>query len=195
MDKDKKLKTKDLIYAGAFGAIYIVIMLLIVMASGMVPVLYLMAPLIVGVINATVYMLYALKVHKFGAVLILGVLFALVTSLNSWYGIVFALAAAIIAEMILKAGAYKSRKNYLISYIFFNMNMAAPTLMLLVDHQRFMTLTSSYYSEEHSAKFAALTAGGRVWFLILAGALIGALIGSLIASRLIKKHFEKAGVI
>ena len=30
---DKKMRTKDLIYAGAFGALYIVLMLIIVMGS------------------------------------------------------------------------------------------------------------------------------------------------------------------
>ena len=45
-----KLKTKDLIYAGAFGAVYLILMLAIVMVSGMIPILYILAPLTVGII-------------------------------------------------------------------------------------------------------------------------------------------------
>ena len=55
---DKKMRTKDFIYAGAFGALYIVLMLIIVMGSSAIsPVLYFMAPLTVGLICGTVYML------------------------------------------------------------------------------------------------------------------------------------------
>ena len=52
---DKKMRTRDLIYAGAFGAIYLVVMLAVVMLSGMIPILYLVAPLTVGVVCGTIY--------------------------------------------------------------------------------------------------------------------------------------------
>lgn len=35
---NKKLRTKELIYAGAFGALYIVLMLVIVLGTSMIPV-------------------------------------------------------------------------------------------------------------------------------------------------------------
>ena len=74
---DKKLRTKELIYAGAFGALYIVLMLIVVLGTSMIPILYILAPISVGLVCGTVYMLCVLKVRKFGAALILGVLFAL----------------------------------------------------------------------------------------------------------------------
>ena len=46
---DKKLRTKDLIYAGAFGAVYIVLMLIVVLGTSAIPVLYIHAPFTVGV--------------------------------------------------------------------------------------------------------------------------------------------------
>lgn len=125
------MRTRDFIYAGAFCAIYLVLMLIIVMGSSMIsPLLYFMAPLTVGLIGGTVYMLYVLKVHKFGAALILGALFALIACAQSWYGVLFALTAALSAELILFLGKYKSRIMYLISFVF-NLTMAAPTLMIL----------------------------------------------------------------
>ncbi|MFI3324666.1 MAG: MptD family putative ECF transporter S component [Clostridia bacterium] len=69
-----KLKTKDLIYAGAFAAIYVIALMIIVMAFGMIPVLYIMSPFFVGMIAATIYMMYVTKVKKFGAILILAVI-------------------------------------------------------------------------------------------------------------------------
>ena len=84
---DKKLRTKELIYAGAFGALYIVLMLIIVLGTSMIPILYILAPISVGLVCGTVYMLCVLKVRKFGAALILGVLFALTACSGAWYSI------------------------------------------------------------------------------------------------------------
>ena len=70
-----KLTTKDVIAAGAFAAIYLVLLtVLAVMVLPIVPVLYLATPLIAGVLLGTVYMLYCVKVPRTGAVLILSIL-------------------------------------------------------------------------------------------------------------------------
>ena len=109
---DKKLRTKDLIYAGAFGAIYIVLMLIIVLGTSAIPVLYIVAPFTVGLVCATVYELCVLKVHKFGPALILGVLFALVACSGNVLGMALAILAAVVAELIIVAGKYKSKKDH-----------------------------------------------------------------------------------
>ena len=192
--EDGRLKTKDLIFAGAFGAIYLVMMLAIVMGTGSIPILYLLSPLTVGVIGGTIYMLCVLKIHKFGAALILGILFLLISSTSNWLSIATAAAAAILAELILFLGRYKSRKMYLASFPFFNLNMAAPFALLQVNKQQFIDLSRAYYGEERATALDALTPGW-IWFGLLALAFVGGIIGSVIASRLIKKHFEKAGIV
>ena len=105
---NRKLRTKELIYAGAFGALYIVLILVIVLGTSMIPVLYLLAPITVGLVCGTVYMLCVLKVKKFGAALILGVLFALCACSNAWFSFVGAVAAALLAELVIKLGNYRS---------------------------------------------------------------------------------------
>ena len=189
----KKMRTKDLIYAGAFGAIYIVMMLIIVMASGMIPILYIFAPLTVGVVCGTVYMLCVLKVHKFGAALILGVLFALVACSSAWQSFVVAIAAALGAELLLFLGKYKSKKMYMASYAVFNLTMAGPFFMLFIARDHFLDIASSYYGQAHAEGLAAVTPDW-IYFAILGLAIAGGIIGSLLASKLVKKHFEKAGI-
>jgi energy-coupling factor transport system substrate-specific component len=114
---EKKLRTKDLIYAGAFGAIYIVLMLIVVLGTSAIPVLYIIAPFTVGVVCATMYELCVLKVHKFGPALILGVLFALVACSGNVLGMALAVLAAVVAELIIMAGKYKSKKTVLYHFI------------------------------------------------------------------------------
>ncbi|MBQ9004860.1 MAG: MptD family putative ECF transporter S component, partial [Atopobiaceae bacterium] len=127
----KKMRTRDLIYAGAFGAIYLVVMLIIVMGASMVsPILYLAAPLFVGTVCGTIYEMCVLKVRKFGPALILGVLFALVSCASAGLiALVLAIAFALAAELIIMAGKYQSKKMYLLSFVAFNCNMACPYLM------------------------------------------------------------------
>lgn len=191
---DRKLRTKDLIYAGAFGAIYLVLMLAIVMGSGMIPVLYILTPLTVGIVCATVYELCVLKVHKFGAALILGVLFALVAASSNIVGLICAIVFALIAELIIKAGGYKSRKMYLLSYVAFNLNMVCPFAALVFNRDAFLAKAVGYYGQAYADKVAALTPDWIIFGLI-GLALLGGLIGAFIAGKLISKHFEKAGIV
>ena len=191
---DKKLRTKDLIYAGAFGAIYLVLMLIIVMGTSTVAVLYLIAPFTVGIVCATVYELCVLKVHKFGAALILGILFALVACSGNMLGMVLAIAAALLAELIIFLGKYKSKKMFLLSFLAFNLNMVCPYTMLHFHREEFLARAASYYSQAHADALAKY-ATNWLLFAQIGLALLGALIGVLIASKLIKKHFEKAGIV
>lgn len=190
----EKLKTKDLIYAGAFAAIYMVLVLVIVMASGIVPILYIISPLTVGMICGTVYLVYVSKVRKFGAILILAILFGIITGVNSVYAIAWAIVMGLLAELIVRAGAYQSKKMFVLSYWVFNLNMIGPFLMLVYAKNTFLKLCAEYYPPEHVAQLDKLTPN---WIIFgLAGlALLGGIIGSLIGSKLVKKHFEKAGVV
>lgn len=191
---DKKLRTKDLIYAGAFGAIYIVLMLAIVLTTGAVPILYILEPLFVGIVCATVYELCVLKVHKFGAALILGILFALVACSGYLVAMVLAILCAVLAELVIKAGGYKSRKMFLLSFVAFNLNMVCPFTQLYFKTDEFLSISENFYGKEYADGIAAL-AQGWLPFLQIALAIVGALIGTAIASKLISKHFEKAGIV
>jgi energy-coupling factor transport system substrate-specific component len=190
----KKLRTKELIYAGAFGALYIVLMLVIVFGTSMIPILYLLAPVTVGLVCGTVYMLCVLKVKKFGAALILGVLFALCACSNAWFSFVGAIAAALLAELMIKLGNYKSKKMYLLSFAAFNLNMSCPYMMLSFARDSFLKRAVEYYGQEYADGIAKI-APTWIYFPILGFAFVGGILGALLANALIKKHFEKAGVI
>lgn len=192
---DKKLRTRDLIYAGAFGVIYLVVMLIIVLGTSAIPVLYLIAPLTVGIVCGTIYEMCVLKVHKFGAALILGVLFALVACGTNIIGLIVAILVAVAAELVIKAGDYKSKKMYLASYVVFNINMACPYLMLVFAYDEFMTRAAEYYGQAHADGLMAVMPSGAIWGASLGLAILGGIIGALIASKLIAKHFEKAGIV
>ena len=190
----KKMTAKDLMYAGAFAAIYIVLMLVIVMGSGIVPILYVISPITVGAVCGTVYMLSVLKVKRFGAALIMGILFALIACASNMPGLIMAICTSLLAEIVLLLGKYKSKKMYLLSFVVFNLNMSCPFSMLFFARDKFFAISEQYQGKEHTEALMKLLPDG-IYFGIIGFAVIGGILGAFIANKLIKKHFEKAGIV
>lgn len=190
----QKLKTKDYIYAGAFGAIYIILMMVLVAATGMIPILYILSPFLVGCVCATVYMIYVTKIKKCGAIMILALLFGIVTSTSSFISFIWALICGMGAEVIARAGRYQSKKMFLLSYPVFNLTMIGPFLMLGFAKKNFIEMCQQFYGSDYAQTVDRLT---PEWIIfVLAGlAVAGGAVGSLAALRFVKKHFEKAGIM
>ncbi len=195
MSEKTKLKSKDLIVAGAFAALYVVVLFITVGLTGFIPVLYLMAPLILGVVLGSIYMLYVTKVPKRGAIFILAVAVGLVTSMGGvWLAGVWSLLCGLVAELIVYAGKYRSRKLYVISYMVFACTGMGPFWLLVFAKEAFLQACLNYYNQDYVNKLDALTPSWFI-FVLLGLALTGGLIGGLLGNKLLKKHFEKAGVV
>jgi energy-coupling factor transport system substrate-specific component len=195
MSEKTKLKSKDLIVAGAFAALYVVVLFITVGLTGFIPVLYLMAPLILGVVLGSIYMLYVTKVPKRGAIFILAVAVGLVTSMGGvWLAGVWSLLCGLVAELIVYAGKYRSRKLYVISYMVFACTGMGPFWLLVFAKEAFLQACLNYYNQDYVNKLDALTPSWFI-FVLLGLSLIGGLIGGLLGNKLLKKHFEKAGVV
>ncbi len=189
-----KLQSKDLIVAGAFAALYLVLMFACVSILGFIPILYLCAPLILAIILGPVYMLYVAKIPKRGAIVILGVLVGLLTSIGGvWMAGLWAVACGIIAELIAGAGKYRSKRSYLISYVVFAWTNMGPFWLLVFAKGAFLDACTMYYGSEYAAAIDALTPFWMV-FVLIGLALVGGIIGGLFGQKLIAKHFKKAGV-
>lgn len=191
----KKLKTKDLIVAGAFAALYMAMLMVGVSVLGFVPILYVVAPFFVSILLGPIYMLYVAKVPKPGAIMILAAATGLLTSMGGvWIALVWSLLVGLAAQLIARAGQYKSRKLYRISYCVFACTNMGPFWALVLMKDTFLNTAREYYGPEYAASVDALTPS---WILVvLIGiALLGGFIGGALGTRLLKKHFEKAGVV
>lgn len=189
-----KLRAKDLIYAGAFAALYLVLIFVSAAATGFAPIGFLIRPFLVGIVCAPVYMLYVAKVKKFGAILILGVLFGLITMSQTIFSLALAIVLALIAEFICKSGNYESKLKTKISFMIFNINIVGPYLILLYAKPRYLEMIEDYSGPEYAVRMDALM---PTWIILLLAAIavIGAIIGTAFAGKLMKKHFEKAGIV
>ena len=151
-----KLTTKDLITAGAFGAIYLVLLTVLSSVLTIVPILFLATPLIAGIILGTVYMLYATKVPRTGAILVLAILVGLITSMATIYPLIFAVVWGLIAELI-TAKRRKSAGALAVSYCVFNLTSMGPFFALILAKDAFLESCAGYYGEEYIATLDKLT--------------------------------------
>ncbi len=195
--KKGKLAAKDLIYAGAFGALYFIAMFITVGIFGANPITYFAAPFVVGVVCATIYIMYVSKVQKFGAILILSLLFCIVFISSAGVLVLIALAAGLLAELIASRGSYQSKKMISMSYLAFNLVMLMPYMQLCFMTDTWVELTVEYSGQAYADGITQIfdVLGLGVIGVITAFAVAGAFVGGLLANKLFKKHFEKAGLV
>jgi energy-coupling factor transport system substrate-specific component len=190
----EKLKTKDLVMAGAFAALYLTLFFVIATLTGFVPIIYIFTPLILSVVLGPVYMLYAAKISKPWAIMLLAVLVGLLTSMDGfWICLIWSLALGLASEFIAGRGT-GSGKRLVLSFIVFAGTNMGPAWMLLLAKQRFLDACAGYYGQDYANTIDRLTPWWII-FAFIAMAIVGGLAGGLLGSRILKKHFEKAGVV
>ncbi|WP_337140851.1 MptD family putative ECF transporter S component [Staphylococcus aureus] len=188
------MNTKDYIFAGAFAAIYIVILVATGMLFGLNPVTFLLTPLITGIILGPVFILYISKVPKRGAVFILAILSGLTLSSTTIAPLFIAIVAGILAEVVLNDRSKYTKLKNIVAYSIFNIIVVGPFTMLIFARDQFMKSSEYYYGKDYVEQFSALTPNWII-LVIVALAIIGGIIGAIIGNKLNKKHFESAGIV
>ena len=113
---------------------------------GMIPILFLIYPTVLGIIAGTVLMLFMSKVQKPWALFILGMISPLVmfAAGHTYVVLVLSLIVMIIAELIRKIGNYNSFKYNMISYAIFSTWICSSMMQMLlakevyIEHCRMM---------------------------------------------------------
>ena len=191
----EKMKTKELILAGAFIALYVVVLSIVATVLGFVPILYVTVPFFAPIVLAPIFSLYVTKVPRFGGIIALGIAMTLVANMASGItAIAWGLVVTLVAELIAKSGQYQSTKKYYIAYIVFALTNIGPFFTLLLAKEKFLEGLTLFYGEEYTATFDKLTPNWIV-FVFLGMALVGGIIGGVFGRKVMKKHFEKAGII
>lgn len=196
--KTNSLQTENFITIGVFSLIYFAVAFIIGGIAQMTPITFPFMPMIVAIFTGSVFMLYAAKTPKKGAVFILGILAGLLLFITGmfWMMSVFFIVLGFIADRIAALGNFKSFRKNLTAYCIFAlapMGAYLPMAIMPAQFDEFMRKkgnVSSFSDIIHSI--------GANWWAIpamLLGTLICAIIGGMIGKKLLKKHFEKAGIV
>lgn len=189
-----KLKTKDLVTIGVFAAIYFVVMFGVGMI-GLIPVLFLAYPTILGIVSGTIVMLFMAKVQKPWGLFIFGILAPLfMFALGHTYVLaIHGLVIIFIAEMIRRAGKFCSYRYNTAAFAVFNTWICGSLMQMLWAKEKYIEL-SMMMGKKYTDTLERLITYPHM-MLVYTGALAGGVIGAHIGNLLLKKHFEKAGII
>ncbi len=195
---NNKLQTRDFISVGIFSLIYAVVAFVIGGIAQMTPVTFPFMPMIVALFTGTVFMLYVAKIPKRGAISILGIIAGILIFITGmfWMMSVFFVGLGIIADLICASGKFKSFKKNMAAYCLFALSpMGAyiPIALMPAQFDEFMNKKGDF-----SSFSGVVDAIGANWWalpLMLLGTLVCAVIGGYIGKKLLKKHFEKAGIV
>lgn len=195
--KNLKLTGKDLITIGIFSAIYFVINF-IFMILGIVPILWILMPGLIALFSGIPFMILSIKVSKPGAVLLMGIITAVIYFITGQFTILILITfstGCLLSEFVRWITKYTSFRGNVISYIFFSLGMIGSPLPLWIFRDSFITqITEQGMPETYITSIQALASSEMLVVLIIAP-VIGAVVGSLITKKMFKKHFVKAGIM
>ena len=192
---EKKLQAKDLIRIGIFTAIYFVIFF----ATGMlgyIPILFILLPVLMPIISGIPFMLFLTKVKKFGMVTIFGTLLGILmfATGHTWVPLATGFVFGLLADLIFKAGQYKSTKNTVVGYGVFSIWAMGAMLPMWLMRQSYFNYISSNMGEDYTNAVLAMTPDWMA-FVVVATAFVAGIIGAFLGKAVLKKHFQRAGIV
>ena len=192
-----KLKAKDFITVGIFTAILIVVEFLCGMLGYIHPYIVASYVVMIPLVGAIPMMLFYTKIEKFGMITIMSVLIAIIMFVlgMGYLGAPLIVAAGVIADLIAKSGKYKSFKKTIISYGVFCLWICANYFPVIVtaDSYRQDLVDGGFSTEYCDNLFRAINTKTIAVLLILC--FVFGCIGAVIGKKVVRKHFEKAGIV
>lgn len=192
------LLTRDYISIGVFSLIYFVVAFVIGGIVQVTPVTFPFMPMVVALFAGSVFMLYIAKIPKRGSLSILGILAGILLFVTGmfWMMSAFFIAFGFIADFICSTGSFKSFKRNLLAYCIFAlapMGAYLPIAVMPAQFDEFMRRKGEVSS--FTGIINAIKANWWAIPLMTLGTIICAVIGGFIGKKLLKKHFEKVGII
>lgn len=189
-------KSKKLVSAGVFIALYFVVFTIFGTICMPIPPLYLCMLAIIALFAAPVYMMLLAKAPMHGPIFIAAMLPCLFLLLmgNIWIVVLTGIICGFAAEMIVGAGKFKNKTLNMISYFVFSLNLLGGFLPIWIMREEYFASTLERgMSQEFVSSIERLTPAW-VLIVIILGTILCGYIGTLIGRRMFKKHFEKAGI-
>lgn len=193
-----KLTGKDLINIGIYTAILFVLNFL-AMFTGIVPTLWIVLPGTTGILTAIPFTLMNLKVRKPGAILIMGLVVALLYFLSGQFTVLLLatfVAGCLVAEIVRFAFRYKDTFiSLIISFVAFCYGMiGSPLPIWLYGDSFFAQIAENGMTQEYIKTLRNYTSFNAL-IVMLISPIVGGILGMLISKLLFKKHLKKAGIV
>ncbi len=193
----KKLTAKDFITIGIFTAIWFVVEFACGMLGYIHPYIVAAYVVLLPLVGAIPMMLFYCKIEKFGMISIMSVLIAIIMFVTGmgFLGAPLIILAGVAADLIAKAGGYKNFKMIVISYGIFCTWICANYFPVIVTAESYRQdlLDGGFSAEYADTLFRAINYKTIAVLLILC--VLFGFIGAYLGKAVVRKHFEKAGIV
>lgn len=189
---------RDLVCIGVFGALSLLIFFLVGGIAGLTVVGTVANIPIVCFFTSIAYLLLAAKVKKPGTFLIMGTVNVLPGLMAAnVLGVLGSMAGWAVAEAVATRIGYANRKGLVAAYVvgctlqsaLYTLPIYLSAAQYLSERQQMLQLT-----DEAMAQFVALFSGPMYAGMVVL-TVATSLAGTLVSLRVMRKHFEKAGII
>jgi energy-coupling factor transport system substrate-specific component len=192
--RSNHLQTRDLINVGIFTAIYFVIFFSCGML-GFIPVLFILFPLYLPIVTGVPFMLFLTRVGRFGMVTLMALMLGVImfATGHTWVPVLTAALCGIIADLILKAGNYRSFTHSAIGYGVFSIWSMGAMLPMWIMRDSYFDYIRNSMGDEYTNAVLALTPDW-VAYAVVAVAFIAGVAGAFCGRGVLNKHFQRAGI-
>ena len=191
--ENNKLNAKDLINVGIYTAICAVLVCAVAM-TGVIPIMMVLLIVFVPLLTGIPYMMFLTKVKKFGMILIMNVIlgaFMWITGM-SYYALIVGTISGLIAELIYRAGDYKSKWHGIFTFAVSGLYCWANYFGIFFNSEAYFS-TRQNFGQEY---IDSVTKMLPVWMcpVLFVVDVVCGIIGGWIGTKVLRKHFEKAGI-
>ena len=197
MNTQKGLSVKDLVTTGIFTALMIVFTMLGGMFFAPNPILTFYMPMGCALLCGPVYLLLVAKVHKRWSITILGIIlgfFFFVTGMH-WSMALGNIGMGIIADIVAGIGTYTNKKLNALSYMLFMLSNTFTYLIFFIDRDGWIHVMLKKGTDASYIETMNTSATSWMPVVIVGGTLLVAAFSAWVGSKMLKKQFEKAGLV
>ncbi len=191
----RNLTTRDLINVGIFTVLYFLAVAVCGQLGALMPIVQVLGPLYIPIVAGIPFALFLTRVKKFGMITIMGIvvgLLVLATGQAYWVALL-ALVLAPTADAIARAGKYRVWPMLVASYAVFSLMLIGTVVPLFFARDAYIARISSRKDAEWVESIVSLTPSW-MFVVMLLMLVVGAVIGLTLGRKMLRKHFERAGI-
>ncbi len=193
----KKLTAKDFITIGIFTAIWFVVEFVCGVLGYIHPYVVAGYVVLLPMVGAIPMMLFYTKIEKFGMLSIMSCLIAIIMFVGGmgYLGAPLIILAGVLADWIAMTGNYKSFQKTVLSYGVFCLWICANYFPVIVTAEAYrQDLIDGGFSAAYADSLFSVI-NTRTILVLLALCFVFGILGAFLGKAMVKKHFEKAGIV
>ncbi|MBQ3165625.1 MAG: MptD family putative ECF transporter S component [Lachnospiraceae bacterium] len=188
---------KDMIVTGVFAALILILSASVGGVFAINPMLTFFFPMGAALLPGPVFMLYLAKVRKRGGLSIIGIVIAVLVFITGmhWGMAVGSVVCAIIADLVSGSKNYADKRVNVLAYIIYSFGTSGSYIAFFANPDawaRFMIGNGT--TQEYINTMKEVATGYTILWMLAGTAIVAALSGG-VGCHLMKKQFEKAGIV